>query len=309
MNHTIFAVACAALSKMLRLRSSIFNLIHILWLFTASDIKTILVPVSVFAYGVAPTPDSSHAIQASLWIWLHLLHFNISNQVIGIAEDEQNKSYRPLTSGRITIQHARVLQRVLFAVCIVQSYGYSIQVVFASVALLTLTFAHNELGGHAHFVARNLLNSGGISCFEWGATLVAGSSPHGLDQVAQRAICVNAVIIFTTIHAQDFKDIKGDMVMNRSTLPIMYPRQSRKTILPGLCIWTLLCCKVWEVNYIASFPLALLAIWVGLRFFFLTTMKNDEFSYVLYNIWMVAIYLLPAYWRLGVEKKGLQSRP
>ena len=86
-------------------------------------------------------------------------------------------------------------------ICFAHSLSYSVSVALASMCLLTLTFIHNELDGGANWAIRNLANGLAYAAFGSGATLIAGFNPHRLDGIAITAICVNAVVVATTIHA------------------------------------------------------------------------------------------------------------
>lgn len=110
-----------------------------------------------------------------MWIWIHLLQFEVSNQITGQAEDALNKSDRPLPSGRVSLGTAIFLRWILIPICWAISIAYSFEALYTSIALVFLTVVYNELSGHAgNFVIRNLLNVGGYACYEIGAILVAG---------------------------------------------------------------------------------------------------------------------------------------
>jgi hypothetical protein len=102
-----------------------------LWLFTFSDIKTIIIPSSLFGICNAP---SAHQYGISVsrsidmpylllrlplilaWTWVNLLPFTISNQRTGpaVAEDAINKSWRPLPSGRMSPDTARTVMFLMY---------------------------------------------------------------------------------------------------------------------------------------------------------------------------------------------------
>lgn len=95
-----------------------------------------------------------------------------------IEEDRQNKPDRPLPAGRISIRQAVILRWTLVPICFAVSALYSVQTVYASIALVTLTILYDELGAHAgHWSTRNIVNGAGFAAFEWGSTLVAGEVP------------------------------------------------------------------------------------------------------------------------------------
>ncbi|KAI0255269.1 hypothetical protein BJV78DRAFT_1279458 [Lactifluus subvellereus] len=68
------------------------NYPRILYFFTRSDLKTIVLPVTVFAYLTAPDTSADHMLYAVFWTWFHLLQFCVSNQSIDPEEDALNKA-------------------------------------------------------------------------------------------------------------------------------------------------------------------------------------------------------------------------
>ena len=98
------------------------------------------------------------------------------------------------------------------------------------------------------------------------------------------SILTSAGVFATTIQAQDFKDTEGDKAVGRTTLPIVAPRSSRPILMVLLLIWAIGLTKVWNLDTIASATFVLLALTVGVRFMFLTSIKADQRSYYLYNV-------------------------
>lgn len=212
-----------------------------------------------------------------------------------------NKSDRPLPSGRITLHAARLLRWMLFPVCLLLSALYSARVAYASLSLAFCTVLYNELhASSAHWILKNFLNAGGYAAFEAGATLIAGtlcrsatlqetyepsaSDYSTLDSATVLALCLNAGIIFTTIHTQDFKDVEGDRMIGRKTMPIVHPKHSRKTVIIGLLTWSVILAFVWRPDAMTALGFLCLAAFVGIRFLRHTSVLEDQMSYYLYNV-------------------------
>jgi UbiA prenyltransferase family len=160
-----------------------------IYLFTASDFKTIALPKTFI--GLANALSGPHLLSnpsqpfpiiirlplVFLWVWLHLLVFAVSNQrnPASITEDAHNKPFRPLPAGRITQVQAGRLLLVLHPFV----FGMTLCVGGARQGLLImgLTFAYNGLGGGEHFLAKNLINAAAYVAFASGATAVAHGTP------------------------------------------------------------------------------------------------------------------------------------
>ena len=97
--------------------------------------------------------------RASLWLWLNLLLFTISNQSLpgSVEEDAVNKRWRPIPSKRIRLANARRLLLVIIPA--VFGILVFLGAPMVSVALMVFTWMYNDLGGaDNNFFIRNLLN-------------------------------------------------------------------------------------------------------------------------------------------------------
>lgn len=86
-----------------------------------------------------------------------------------------NKPHRPLASKRITVHNAQILRWLSVPVCLLLSACYSLETLYASIAIATLTVIYDEMGGHVHWVNRSTILPVGYAFFEVGACLIAGS--------------------------------------------------------------------------------------------------------------------------------------
>ncbi|KAJ7824807.1 hypothetical protein B0H14DRAFT_3727533 [Mycena olivaceomarginata] len=125
---------------------------------------------------------------------------------------------------------------------------------------------YNELrGSGAHFMFRYALNGLGFAAFEAGTTLVAKNDKSCLDNAGWLAIALSASIFATTIYAQDFRDIVGDSLINRDTIPLRFGSSSRTALLLGV--------------------VTSLGVYAGGRFVKYTTVDEDRNSYLYGYLW------------------------
>lgn len=267
----------------------------------------------------APIHSASHIPHVVFWVWLHLLQFDISNQLMDPEEDKHNKPDRPLPAKRISYRNATIMRWVLVPLCWGISAQYSPYVLCASVALVAFTVIYDELHAHSgHFVVRNVVNAAGFASFELGSTLIsgtyivqipncrmvmdlfyqkvvpyragsddvclAGSDPYRLTSTMLLAISISAGIFATTIQAQDFKDIRGDSLIGRKTLPIVFPSVARPTLSIALLAWSLSLTHIWRLDFATACALIALSCFVGVRFVFLQGEKVDQISFYWYNV-------------------------
>jgi hypothetical protein len=118
------------------LRLVVSNL-YTIWLFTLSDLKTIVFPQSTFgiltAISIYGNDISAPSLSQTLsripfvlfWVWINLLPFAINNQrhPLAIAEDRENKPWRAMPSNRWTAKQAQAAMIFFYLVAIVSSWS------------------------------------------------------------------------------------------------------------------------------------------------------------------------------------------
>ncbi|KAM5546019.1 hypothetical protein V8D89_000145 [Ganoderma adspersum] len=268
---------------------------YTLYLFTQSDIKTIVIPTVLFGT-VAARGEAMHLIVArTIWVWCNLLQVDVANQSLHPDEDKINKPWRPIPDGRIQQTHARALRWFLLPACLALSVLFRVP---AAGAILTIAnLCYHELGLDSHWFTKNLCNAVGYSCFNAGASSVMGARllVLPLNMEFMSAHLVNVLIILTTIHAQDFQDIEGDRASGRVSLPIAYPSVSRASmaiLLPG---WSMVIALISGLRPLAFAGLVLLGASVGAMFYMNTTQRcaRDKVAYRAYNLWLCGVLIAP----------------
>ncbi|KAI0819210.1 UbiA prenyltransferase family-domain-containing protein [Trametes gibbosa] len=273
--------------------------LHTLFLFTKSDFKTTVIPVSSLAAASAPLAGLLRLPHVLFWVWLHVLQFDFSNQSIDPDEDAKNKSDRPIPAKRISVSQTRLLRWLIVPLCWRFSALYSVETVWASVVLAGLTFLYNELTAHRqHWVIRNVVNALGFASFEVGATLIAGSDPTRLDGIAMCSVLASAGIFATTIHTQDFKDVDGDRSIGRRTIPIVYGEAARWTVMGPLCLWSLGLWVFWGLDVVTGSAFTALAVYVGILYLRAESVYEYQRAFYWYNLWLSCAHSLPGYCRL-----------
>jgi 4-hydroxybenzoate polyprenyltransferase len=276
--------------------------IYTAWLFTASDMKSIILPSTAFAYFTSLSEDNR--LPGSLflrrsplilaWLWIHLLAFAVNNQrhPASIREDAINKPWRPIVADRVAPKTAKVFGKAAYGLAMAASFvlrGGHIE----SCLIVLLSYMYNEMGlGSSHWVARNVFNAFGITSFGAGALSVALQSrvPAGLFPW----LGVVVAVVSTTIHSQDMYDQEGDAAVGRKTVPlVMGDAIARWTVAGGVTFWSCVAPRYWNspvVGYVLP-----VAVGMGVSWRTLTsrTVAGDRATYRLYNVWLACIYVLP----------------
>ena len=281
--------------------------LHSIWLFTFSDLKTIVIPSTVFA----AIHSISHVLQrgsqdqlawaltrsmpVALWAWLNLLPFAIDNQrqPEAIEEDRINKPWRTMPAKRMTQDQARRVMFVLYPAAVLTSaYLGGLR---QSLVLVILGVWYNDLAGaDASCVIRNFINGCGFVCYTSGAMQVALQIEPFSDRFLSLWFTTIGAVIFSTVQTQDMYDQSGDSVRGRKTVPLVIGDQTaRWTIALPTGFWSIFCPWFWTsplAGYVAPVSLGLFVVIRTLR---RRSAEHDKDTFRLWNLWLISLYCLP----------------
>lgn len=298
-----------------------------IWLFTESDVKTVLVPSALFGLANAVAlwlllPESAgvphplvvlgRAPLILLYVWVNLVVIDIQNQrgPGSVEEDRINKPDRPLPSGKVSPNEAGSLL-VAFAIIAVLA-SYCLGAPGASVAVITLGYMYSDLGGAEHPVLKNLLNALGMPCFAVGALQVAlnpvsssssssssfptSSASPWVPLLAGRWVLALMAAIFSTITIQDIKDQEGDSARGRRTVPLVVgDAAARWLVAVPVLAWSVVLPWMWGCTAVLAYaPLVGLGVVVAARTLAIRgSVPADKLTFKLWCLWLVALYCLP----------------
>lgn len=295
-----------------QLRPLTFHLWSI-WLFTLSDLKTIVGPSTAFAvsHGCILQSDLPNqltwtllrSVPAAFWAWINLLPFAINNQrkTDAIKEDCLNKPWRSMPAKRMSQAQATKLMWALYPVAVATS-AY-LGALRQSLLLVILGAWYNDFGGaDASCLVRNFINACGFVCFTSGALQVAVQLDPFANAFLSRWFITIGAVVFSTIHTQDIYDQNGDSARGRMTVPLVAgDRTARWTIALSMSFWCLFCPWIWDSlisGYIAPVSLGSVVVFRTLKG---RDDKYDKNTFRLWNAWLVSLFCLPWIKSLTIE--------
>lgn len=273
--------------------SAILSELHLYWRFTRYDISATVMPGLLFALAAwhSTQPDWNTLPGLILWgtlyFWLYYITFCISNQLAGEAEDRLNKPDRPLSSGLVSRRGAWV--RWVGAMALFSLVGWWLGVLEWTL-LWQVTLTLHNLGGLArHYWLKNLsMTLGAIAQLAAAWQMVRPLTPE-----AWVWILVPAITLLSNASLQDLRDIEGDRMNHRRTLPIVFGVHfTRWFVAVAFVLLALL-------SHVALFLpaglnagvllldlfLAGLCFVIAGRVLLLRTTAADHVSYMLYTYW------------------------
>lgn len=291
-----------------------------LWLFNLSDLKTIVMPNTIFGiihaltahkFGIKPAGGTNLILRLPLvllWVWSNLLLLSLNNQrsPSSLAEDRVNKPWRPLPQGRISPSESKRLMYWVYAITPAMStlFGGGLRQNFGLIFLGTW---YNEFGGSdCHPLLRNAIVAVGYSCFASGALEVslgfqlpmpftgAPDSDVAMPLFKWLAIIVGAIV--TTMHTQDMYDQEGDALRGRRTLPLVVGDGCARWITVfWMAAWGVICPLFWGLPPLSGVSLLTfgLATTIGVRGLLYRDVSSDKLTFWLWNVWISCIFTLP----------------
>ncbi|TRM68759.1 UbiA prenyltransferase family-domain-containing protein [Schizophyllum amplum] len=267
------------------------------YLFLKSDIGTVLIPVPMMSFALAGQTDVNAFLTGFFWVFLHILAFDISNQVVGEHEDRLSKPSRPIPSGQITADDARLLQFAVVLVAILYSWRQGLLVL--SVVYLAGSTAYNEGNCARWWYLKSVMGGCGYMCFLFGMITCMA---HGQYPSAPtlRVIITTGLIFATTGHAQDFRDREGDAAIGRQTLPMIMPQWLARWSLSALLfMWTTVLIYMWHPPLALCMAVYSLAAVTAASFTKDHSQQADQRSFGWYLVWMSVCHML--FWKTAQD--------
>ncbi|KAF2237264.1 hypothetical protein EV356DRAFT_481116 [Viridothelium virens] len=292
--------------------SKILNFIYTMILFTADDFISILFPNVLGATLISTTgrpfrlgENACHSKmslripRAFLWVWSNLLLFNISNQRTSddVQEDRINKPWRPIASGRLSMQQATMIYHALLPIVLTMTLlvgGF-----MPCLILQSLTYCYNDLNGSNHWTLRGLINAGGYLSFISGAVEASLGTQHlELNRESLRWLSCVAFAITTTIHSMDLYDQDGDRKRGRLTLPLAFgAKYTRIWIGTVVIVVSVGAPHILDSSYLMAIPTLVMGAVVAEESLMKMNQSKIESkrTFRLWCIWITSLYILPSW--------------
>ena len=277
-----------------------------LWLFTESDFFTFVIPDTCFGvFGALAGPLLTTASSPSLlgvlartplsllYNWGNLLVFDLANQGSEDAalEDNINKPWRPIPTGRMSVSGTR---RLLFrSLPIVLGVNYLLGGSNETALLFMLTWMYNGLGGaDESFIVRNIIIAFTFGLYNAGSLHIAAGEGNEIRDTGYDWVFLISCVIFSTMHVQDLKDQPGDKARGRRTAPLVLgDNAARWTIAVSVAVWSMICPLFLGLSIAGCLVPCVMGTIIVSRLFFLREQHHDRRTWQLWTAWTASLYL------------------
>ncbi|MCJ1466144.1 hypothetical protein MMC07_004763 [Pseudocyphellaria aurata] len=232
-----------------------------------------------------------------IWSWTHLLMFCVQNQhnPAAIQEDRINKAWRPLPTRRLTTAEASWLMYAMYPIVIFLSV-YSGGLGSCLLGIFTCIWYNEWQGAESPFL-RTLLNTVGVSCFLAGPleVLVVGSGGSLLSHPrVTQWLALLAFANFTTLHTSDFRDLDGDRLCNRGTVPLVVgDTLARWIVVVAVLLCSCLAPAFWHLGVTGFLLPASAGSVMVCNLLWNRTREGDNLTCKLWSIWIISFFFLP----------------
>ncbi|KAJ7163971.1 UbiA prenyltransferase family-domain-containing protein [Mycena crocata] len=243
--------------RAIHIRNAIFHEFRVFWDFTWRDWSASLIPGMMYTTAAlrSLTPAPSFLKIASClgcsfcYFVLYIYSFDIANQINGIAEDRVNKPDRPLSSGRVTLQGAYIRWYIATTAHLLVSAAWG--VLPWAMLWVAITVYTSFCGGDKHWFTKNLvfMSVGSLCLLHASWALVTPLTA----QEWRWALTLSGVFGIVA-NVQDMRDVAGDRVAGRRTLPILLGDRTFRIVMvfiiataPFFC-WRLEFLKIYQLN-------------------------------------------------------------
>ncbi|KAH8920418.1 hypothetical protein BT69DRAFT_1352418 [Atractiella rhizophila] len=269
--------------------TSLWHGAKVLYYLSYSDIKTVTLPVLAFSLSIVPWSGFIRTLLTAFWLQSLIAEWCFSNQssANALAEDINNKPYRPIPSGMMTLKTARRIRWFMPFFNIIQSAILgSRTTVYATISLSIILWIHNDLEVSRKFYAKNFLAGACFPALEIGCMTVA-TAGQALNFHQIVSVVFSTLVNMLTMHAQDFPDVVGDAAAGRKTFPLVSPWGARVFLVTVLCLSTVGSIFISAVHpTLIWLQIAFLIVTCGRYLLIRNQPKREMISYWIYDFWL-----------------------
>lgn len=277
--------------------NSLWHELRVSWAFVAGDLSSAVAPPLLFSlvawkvsgahWGLLPTVLA----RSLLYFWLYIYTFCLANQLTGIEEDKTNKPHRPLVTGLVTPESARL--RLLVTMVLFMLVGSWFGVPVHAALWLLVIVVHNLANLARHWLVKNACMSVGI-VVQLGA---AWQLVTPLTAQAWRWILFPAVVILPLVSLQDLRDMAGDARAGRCTFPQKYGERFTRRFLGvffgalplGIHFTLMRPLGDGPLVWLCDGGLGLLSLLIAVRVLRLRSPGDDHRTYLFLTYWYCAL--------------------
>ncbi len=272
--------------------------LHLSWRFTGRDVRTNIIPPLIFtlavlrhAWPITLTECAWALLRVLVYFWFYSYTFCLPSQIVGVEEDRINKPERPLPAGLVSVRGA--YYRYFAALLIYAGLGLCFGVLKWTLLWEAVTVLYVFGGFHRHWFTKNVVSMtlGTVAQLAAAWELVAP-----LTATTFTPVLTVAFMAGVTALVQDFRDVAGDRLIGRRTMPITIGELPARWVVIGIFLlsplatyYGLLAGERPLVRIGCAVVLAAHAYLIAARVAIFRSAVEDHKTYIIYSYWYCAI--------------------
>jgi len=201
------------------------------------------------------------------------------NQIVGIDEDKINKPDRPLASGLINLNQAKM--RLGITMVLFPTYAYfsgDLTILCSAIGWQVIMICYNYFGFDKHWFNKNIVFITTGTFVQLTAAYEYGNLPLNVKErdLPYLWILYISLAFGISLNLQDLRDVIGDQKLNRQTLPVLLGQEKSRKVIAFiiLClpislyiIWRIMLEMIF-VHYLLQAVLIAFNLYVALKVIF-----------------------------------------
>lgn len=228
-------------------------------------------------------------MKSLLYATLSTYPANVGNQIVGVESDRINCPERPIVSGVLSIEKAKlhyIISSALFFI-----YGFLLNFTIETTIWLLMCFVlnHTKYGKSGFWKNIGLIPGAYVMiCVNWKIANSVNSIYPDFTKIFWFFIFFT-IVGGLIIPIQDLRDYNGDKKMGRVTFPVILGIRKTQIMLAIICILSLLSIFIYEIYAPKVYRVVSSFVYLVFNFIILMTMsirllcnKNDRVTYELF---------------------------
>jgi 4-hydroxybenzoate polyprenyltransferase len=173
--------------------------------------------------------------------------------------------------------------------------GWFYNVFYETLVLLAMQFVYNDLRWcDGHWLIRNALISIGYGLYSAISILIIIGPGNTLNTKGIQWIFIIVLVMLSTQHICDIKDVAGDRLKGRQTVPIIFgDHYCRKSIELSVYACSIICLAFFDSAFWSSAMTMSMARMIAYRLMNFRSLGDDKLTWKLWALWTVNLFVLP----------------
>ena len=207
-------------------------------------------------------------------------------------EDRINKPWRVGPTGRLAPDQMRKL--LIVAMPCILAASFYLGAWQESALHLGLAWMYNDLQAGETIIGRNLIISIAFALYNGASLRIASGPDYEVHQAGFSWLLIISAVVLSTMHVQELKDVAGDKVRNRRTVPLVFGDSvARWSVAVPVLAWSVICPLYLRLGLLGFVLPVTLGVFVACWTLWTQNIQAARLSWQIWALWLISLYVLP----------------